>query len=125
MCQTFTVDYQNHFSYEPVSIKNSSPWNVQFQKTNVPTPLPQRFVRKRSQFEIFGNYQVFWKMVFQVYYVLFIACFFCPILIGKRHYLSKCCGNYFQRSPVRRNDFDISDEEDNEIVENVTPFEVD
>lgn len=31
----------------------------------------------------------------------------------------------FQRSPVRRNDFDSSDEEDNETVENVTPFEVD
>ena len=51
--------------------------------------------------------------------------FSCPILIGKRHHLSKCCGNYFQRSPVRRNDFDSSDEEDNEPVENVTPFEVD
>lgn len=31
----------------------------------------------------------------------------------------------FERSPVRRNDFDSSDDEETDVVENLTPFQVD
>lgn len=36
--------------------------------------------------------------------------------------------NFFllsQRSPVRTNDFDSSDDEESDVVENLTPFQVD